>query len=60
MLKERFELLCSRMPKRFRTNASKAVRTQAADIDPQTSSAQIVFGDLPGGVYAVSVFHGEI
>jgi uncharacterized protein (DUF2141 family) len=46
--------------KAFPNDASKAVHTQAADIDPQTSSPQIVFGDLPGGVYAVSVFHGEI
>lgn len=43
----------------FPNDASKAIHTQAADIDPQTSSAQIVFMDLPAGVYAVSVFHDE-
>ena len=43
----------------FPNDASQAIHTQAADIDPQTSSAQIVFTDLPGGVYAVSVFHDE-
>jgi uncharacterized protein (DUF2141 family) len=43
----------------FPNDASKAIHTQAADIDPQTSSAQIVFTDLPSGVYTVSVFHDE-
>jgi uncharacterized protein (DUF2141 family) len=43
----------------FPNDASRAIHTQAADIDPQTSSAQIVFADLPAGVYAVSVFHDE-
>jgi len=43
----------------FPNDASKAVRTQPGDIDPQTSSAQIVFADIPAGVYAVSVFHDE-
>jgi uncharacterized protein (DUF2141 family) len=43
----------------FPNDASHAFRTQPADIDPQTSSAQIVFTDLPAGVYAVSVFHDE-
>jgi uncharacterized protein (DUF2141 family) len=43
----------------FPNDASKAIHTQAADIDPQTLSAQIVFTDLPAGVYAVSVFHDE-
>ncbi len=43
----------------FPNNASRAIQTQAADIDPQTSSAQVVFTDLPAGVYAVSVFHDE-
>jgi uncharacterized protein (DUF2141 family) len=43
----------------FPSDASQAVHTQGADIDPQTSSAQIVFTDLPAGVYAVSVFHDE-
>jgi uncharacterized protein (DUF2141 family) len=43
----------------FPNDASHAFRTQPADIDPQTSSARIVFTDLPAGVYAVSVFHDE-
>ena len=43
----------------FPNDASHAFRTQPADIDPQTLSAQIVFTDLPAGVYAVSVFHDE-
>src|SRR6266446_6242963 len=43
----------------FPNDASHALHTQAADIDPQTSCAQIVFTDLPAGVYAVSVFHDE-
>ena len=43
----------------FPGDASKAVQKQAADIDPQTSSARIVFTGLPAGVYAVSVFHDE-
>ncbi len=43
----------------FPNDASKAIQTQAADIDPKTSSAQIVFTNVPGGVYAVSVFHDE-
>jgi uncharacterized protein (DUF2141 family) len=43
----------------FPNDASKAVQKQSADIDPQTSSAQIVFTNVPDGVYAVSVFHDE-
>jgi uncharacterized protein (DUF2141 family) len=43
----------------FPNDASRAIQTQAADVDPQTSSAQIVFTDLPAGIYAVSVFHDE-
>jgi len=43
----------------FPNDASKASHTQAADIDTQTSSAQVVFTDLPPGFYAVSVFHDE-
>lgn len=43
----------------FPNDASRAIQTQAADIDRQTSSAQIVFTGLPAGVYAVSVFHDE-
>jgi uncharacterized protein (DUF2141 family) len=45
--------------KGFPNDASQAVHTQAADIDPQTLSAQVVFADLRTGVYAVSVFHDE-
>ena len=43
----------------FPNDASHAIHTQAADVDPQTSSAQVVFPGLPDGVYAVSVFHDE-
>jgi len=45
--------------KGFPNDASQAAHTQAADIDPQTLSAQVVFADLRTGVYAVSVFHDE-
>ena len=45
--------------KGFPNNASEAVQTQAAAIDPQTLSANIVFTNLPEGIYAVSVFHDE-
>jgi len=43
----------------FPNDASHALHTQAAAIDPQTLTAQVVFTDLPAGVYAVSVFHDE-
>ena len=43
----------------FPNDPSKAVQTRSDDIDPQTSSAQIVFTNLPDGAYAVSVFHDE-
>ncbi len=43
----------------FPNDASQAVQTQAADIDPQASSAQIMFTNLPAGIYAISVFHDE-
>lgn len=43
----------------FPHDASQAIHTQAADIDPQTMSAQIVFTNLRAGVYAVSAFHDE-
>jgi uncharacterized protein (DUF2141 family) len=43
----------------FPNDASHALHTQTADIDAQTFKAQIVFTDLPVGVYAVSVFHDE-
>lgn len=45
--------------KGFPTDSTQAIRTQAADIDLQTLSAQITFTDLPEGTYAVSVFHDE-
>jgi uncharacterized protein (DUF2141 family) len=45
--------------KGFPNDASEAVQTQAAAIDPQTLSAKIVFTNLPEGIYAVSVFHDE-
>jgi uncharacterized protein (DUF2141 family) len=45
--------------KGFPNDASQAIRTQAADIDPQALSAQIVLTNLHEGVYAVSVFHDE-
>ena len=45
--------------KGFPNDASQSVHTQAADIDPQTLGAQVVFADLSAGVYAVSVFHDE-
>ncbi len=45
--------------KGFPGDASQAIQTQAADIDPQSLSAQIVFTGLLEGVYAVSVFHDE-
>jgi uncharacterized protein (DUF2141 family) len=43
----------------FPNDASQAIHTQGADIDPQTSSAEIAFPNLPPGIYAVSVFHDE-
>ena len=45
--------------KGFPNDASQAVQTQEADISPQTLSGQVVFTDLPAGLYAVSVFHDE-
>jgi uncharacterized protein (DUF2141 family) len=45
--------------KGFPGDASQAIQTQAADIAPQSLSAQIVFTGLHEGVYAVSVFHDE-
>ncbi len=43
----------------FPEDTSKAVRAQDVDIDTNTMSAQVVFGDLPQGAYAVSVRHDE-
>lgn len=45
--------------KGFPSDASQAIQTQAAAIDPQSLSAQIVFTGLHEGVYAVSIFHDE-
>jgi uncharacterized protein (DUF2141 family) len=45
--------------KGFPNDASQAIQTQAADIDPQALTAQIVFKGLHEGAYAVSVFHDE-
>lgn len=43
----------------FPGDASKAIRTQQARIDPKALSAQVVFTGIPQGAYAVSVFHDE-
>ena len=43
----------------FPGDASKALRTQPAKIDPQTLNAQVVFSGIPQGTYAVMVFHDE-
>jgi uncharacterized protein (DUF2141 family) len=43
----------------FPNDGSRAIQTQAVEIDPRTSSAQIEFKELREGVYAVSVFHDE-
>ena len=45
--------------KGFPDNTSNAVRQQAVDIDPNTRTAQVVFRDVPQGIYAVSVLHDE-
>lgn len=43
----------------FPEDASKATRQQEVDIDMNTLGAQVVFHDVPLGVYAVSVRHDE-
>lgn len=43
----------------FPGDASKALRTQRAEIDSDTSGAQLVFEGIPPGTYAVAVFHDE-
>jgi uncharacterized protein (DUF2141 family) len=43
----------------FPGDASKALRTEPAKIDPQTLTAQAVFFGIPQGTYAVMVFHDE-
>jgi uncharacterized protein (DUF2141 family) len=43
----------------FPGDASKAVRSQQAEIEARTQSAQFVLQRVPYGQYAVSVFHDE-
>jgi uncharacterized protein (DUF2141 family) len=43
----------------FPDNTSNAIRQQAVDIDPNTLTAQVIFSDVPQGIYAVSVLHDE-
>ena len=43
----------------FPEDASKAIRQQSVEIDPDTLSAQVIFRDLPQGTFAVSVLHDE-
>jgi uncharacterized protein (DUF2141 family) len=45
--------------KGFPEDTSKTLRQQEAEINPQTLSAQVVFRDVPQGVYAISVRHDE-
>jgi uncharacterized protein (DUF2141 family) len=45
--------------KGFPNDASRAIQTQAAEIDPQSLSAKIAFTGLYEGDYAISVFHDE-
>jgi len=46
-------------PEGFPERASAAFRSQQSDIDGKTMSAEVVFRDVPQGVYAVSVLHDE-
>lgn len=43
----------------FPGETSKAIRVQAAQVDPKTLSSETVFAGIPPGIYAVSVFHDE-
>src|SRR5882762_7794381 len=43
----------------FPEDDSKAFRIQESPIDPQTLTAQVVFANIPQGIYAVSTFHDE-
>src|SRR5215469_11819746 len=43
----------------FPGDGSKAIRTEQAEIEAQTRSAQFVLEGITFGVYAVSVFHDE-
>ena len=45
--------------KSFPDHAANAIRQQSVEIDPGTLSAQMIFRDLPRGVYAASVLHDE-
>jgi uncharacterized protein (DUF2141 family) len=45
-------------PEGFPENRS-AARIEQADIDSQTMGAEVIFRDVPPGVYAVSVLHDE-
>ena len=40
-------------------DGSKALRKQQAEIDGRSQSAEVVFRDLPPGIYAISVLHDE-
>lgn len=46
-------------PSGFPENGSTSVLREQADIDNKTMSAEVVFRDVPQGVYAVSVLHDE-
>jgi len=46
-------------PQGFPEDTSKAIRQESVEIDPSTMSAQVVFKNLPQGIYAVSVLHDE-
>jgi uncharacterized protein (DUF2141 family) len=46
-------------PEGFPENGSAALRREQTGIDSQTMGAEVVFRDLPPGVYAVAVFHDE-
>ena len=46
-------------PEGFPESRSAAFRSEQVDIDGQTMRAEVVFHDVPQGVYAVSVLHDE-
>jgi uncharacterized protein (DUF2141 family) len=43
----------------FPDDASKAIRQQSAEINPNTMSVEVTFKDVPQGTFAVSVLHDE-
>ena len=43
----------------FPDDASRAIRQQSVDIDPNAMTAKVTFKDLPQGTFAVSVLHDE-